>query len=937
MLTLIELHDLFDRLGTPLTGRQLVETARRLAPVRQVQSNSSNVITRYASRKMGRLVDCESRTVEFPAVIQYEHDPEVLEYYAQPVKIEYFPEDAQGKRSTRAAHTPDFLLVCRNGLILDEWRQEDRLARLSTEHPGRYLKEGEIWRFPVMEALLSERGIEYRMRSSREHPQVFIQNLTFLSDYLNPASQPVGDHEMEMIRVLFDQEPAILLQDLVLRGQPADPPPDGGGGEPVVPGYSADDVFKAIADGNIAFDLREDLLAEAHRAWVYRNLSTMRFAKSIRQDPAVEEATLSRVASVEEGAEIEYEGKAFKVILVGKRTAILQGERAVELELDLLARLFSEGKASILVRPDQRPATMAALRLLAPKAIDQALERAQWLDTAKVDPSAVPRSKRSLERYRQAIRLAGESPVDRHLALVSREAQRGNRERKVVQPVLDLISTVAREQFNTPRNITKTAAYAYFVAACSGAGQTPCSMRTFNLELEKLRSVRAQQGKRMAYQTASIKWYLQLQEPIHGARPFQFVHIDHTQLDILLVSGETGKSLGKPWLSLAVDAESREVVGFYLSFDAPSYRSCMMILRDIVRRHGRMPEMLVLDNGKEFHSVAITRLCLLYGCSLRYRPSGQPRFGSIMERLFGTTNTELIHLLEGNTKLLKNPRSLTKSVLPANFACWTLPMLHGALDYYFFKIYGVNPHPAHGDAPSEHFQRRLLETGGRWNRLVRYDQAFCIETCPSPKDSATRKVDGQRGVKISYLWYWNRILVRPDLRKKEVEVRVDPWDPGIAYVLIGNEWHQCISKVQPMLARYTEVERRYAMEEIAKKHGGRLQHLAPERIAEWLHAFDPKHFDPKLAEQQGELRTLYADLDMTGTMRMAGPVDPPEAGEPTPGARRGRPAIGVRQVTPNQPELVEGNDDQRRQPSVTPVATPGQDPLEDLENDYSLF
>ena len=198
-------------------------------------------------------------------------------------------------------------------------------------------------------------------------------------------------------------------------------------------------------------------------------------------------------------------------------------------------------------------------------------------------------------------------------------------------------------------------------------------------------------------------------------------------------------------------------------------------------------------------------------------------------------------------------------------------------------------------------------------------------------------MDGQRGVKISYLWYWNRILVRPDLRKKEVEVRVDPWDPGIAYVLIGNEWHQCLSKVQPMLARYTEVERRYALEEIAKKHGGRLQHLTPERIAEWLHAFDPKHFDPKLAEQQGELRTLYADLDMTGTMRMAGPVDPPEAGEPTPGSGRGRPAIGVRQVTPSEPELVEGKDDQHQKTSVTPVATPGQDPLEDLENDYSLF
>ena len=103
MLTLVELHDLFDRLGTPPAGRQLVETARRLAPVRQVQSNSSIVITRYASRKMGRLVGCESRTVEYPAVIQYEHDPEVLEYYAQPVKVDRYtgPRTRSGRSEGR--------------------------------------------------------------------------------------------------------------------------------------------------------------------------------------------------------------------------------------------------------------------------------------------------------------------------------------------------------------------------------------------------------------------------------------------------------------------------------------------------------------------------------------------------------------------------------------------------------------------------------------------------------------------------------------------------------------------------------------------------------------------------------------------------------------------------------------------------------------------
>src|SRR5690606_11227844 len=80
--------------------------------------------------------------------------------------------------------------------------------------------------------------------------------------------------------------------------------------------------------------------------------------------------------------------------------------------------------------------------------------------------------------------------------------------------------------------------------------------------------------------------------------------------------------LGTPYLSLSVDAESRAVPGFYVSLQEPSYRSCMMVLRDIVRRHGRLPNTIIVDNGPEFHSAAFQRFCELYGITVRYRPAG---------------------------------------------------------------------------------------------------------------------------------------------------------------------------------------------------------------------------------------------------------------------------------------------------------------------------
>lgn len=65
MLELCDLEALFAELGTPDAGRRLIMKAREQAPVRQVRSTGTNVITLLASRKMGREIATESRKVEY--------------------------------------------------------------------------------------------------------------------------------------------------------------------------------------------------------------------------------------------------------------------------------------------------------------------------------------------------------------------------------------------------------------------------------------------------------------------------------------------------------------------------------------------------------------------------------------------------------------------------------------------------------------------------------------------------------------------------------------------------------------------------------------------------------------------------------------------------------------------------------------------------------
>jgi len=90
-----------------------------------------------------------------------------------------------------------------------------------------------------------------------------------------------------------------------------------------------------------------------------------------------------------------------------------------------------------------------------------------------------------------------------------------------------------------------------------------------------------------------------------------------------------------------------------------------------------------------------------YGCTKKTRPGGRPRFGSVCERLFGTTNTRFVHTLAGNTQLARNRGKVTKSVNPKGQACWTLTALATRLCEWAYEVYDTLEHPALGQSPRE--------------------------------------------------------------------------------------------------------------------------------------------------------------------------------------------------------------------------------------------
>jgi transposase InsO family protein len=394
---------------------------------------------------------------------------------------------------------------------------------------------------------------------------------------------------------------------------------------------------------------------------------------------------------------------------------------------------------------------------------------------------------------------------------------------------------------------------------------------------------RKRQGERSAYKEEPFYWELELTTPRHGDRPFEIAHVDHTELDLELRSSYTKRVLGRPWLTLLTDAFSRRVLAFYLTFDPPSYRSCMMIFRECVRRNGRLPQILVMDGGREFESVYFETLLARYECLKKTRPPAKARFGSVCERLFGTVNTSFIYNLAGNTQITRNVREVTKSVDPKELATWTLAALHQHLMTFLYEIYDSIPHIALGQSPREAFATGLARTGQRAHRLVAYNSDFLITTLPTTTRGSA-KIVPNRGVKINHLFYWCEAFRHPDWHGKQVAVRFDPFDIGTAFAFLQKQWQTCHSEHYLNLRGHSERELMLATEELKRIHQSHSREYAisGRRLADFLSSLEAEEvvLKQRLCDRE-RMAIGSASRALEPTAPMNDPAGNHEPGEPS--------------------------------------------------------
>lgn len=241
--------------------------------------------------------------------------------------------------------------------------------------------------------------------------------------------------------------------------------------------------------------------------------------------------------------------------------------------------------------------------------------------------------------------------------------------RKFKGAVYQELEQVVDSVFLTRQKLTKQATYDALVARLNllnKARETPLpilSRSSFYRMLErfdKYDAMAARDGKRAADKAFRATGM--------GARPINIlerIEVDHTPMDVHIFNPETGLADGRPYLTLLLDRYSRMPLGLEIGFEPPSEISVMRALRNAIMpknyiakeypdidyswpAYGK-PVMLICDNGMEFHSLQLRRMCGELDIDLQFCPKAMPEYKGAVERFLGTLNRDVCHRLPGTS------------------------------------------------------------------------------------------------------------------------------------------------------------------------------------------------------------------------------------------------------------------------------------------------
>lgn len=769
---LADLSDYYSNIGLSDEGIAVAERARRESPTRRSEGWNGSVTGNTFNRYTGHTVPFDARTTEYVRATELNFARDVVEFHVQPPKrkIRY---SKNGIKDVTFWRTHDFIVFRDNAVSYEECGDDKKFTK-EQEQKGSdlYRRDADgIWTAPAFERDAADIGFGFKVFCPDQFDVTFARNASYIRDYMWRQIPGCYQDEVKHLKDYLKSQKVVVLDQLQSK-------------------FSKDAILFAIAQRKAFIDWYTTLLCAPEATAVYASEVHEAIDEKRRQSAS---PTFS-VTQLAAGQRLNWSGKIWQIIDLDQELVRLIGPTfdLVTIKLSEIVNAIRSGEI-IANNPSSAvdDAATGLLKTLSAETLEDALSRYQKLMRFKAGKrdDLCDRTARDW-----AVKAAiGESlygnPV---LGLVHKNALKGNRNEKADELAISLALEVIDGKYEATHKPSEHRTYAQYVSVCERKFVSPISKTTYNTYVnnrDKVEQTRKRDGSKAAYQKSGPSTDTDVATPHNGDRAWEIAHIDHTLVDLATISKLDNTPLGKMWLTLMMDAFSRKILAMWLSAFAPSAISLLMVIRDCVRRWGRLPGAMVVDQGSEFKSVWFDVFLAKVDIDKMLRGKSAPRAGSLMERLFGIADTTFTHQLFGNTEHNRLFRMQSKSHDPSIHAIWTPDALAEELEHWAFNFYPTIENTGIGEAPKNRFDRSIADSGLREFKIIPFDKNFLFSTMPETPHGLTRKVC-KGTVRIDHVDYRGRHASINPFNGEVGRTRWEPYNPALSYIHVGNQWRE---------------------------------------------------------------------------------------------------------------------------------------------------
>lgn len=423
------------------------------------------------------------------------------------------------------------------------------------------------------------------------------------------------------------------------------------------------------------------------------------------------------------------------------------------------------------------------------KAMAYAIER-EWvkITTSHQKPSASAALK-WLQKF--------ESSENDIRALLPRFHQCGNRKKRISEEVENICMEVIHEEYMNRERHTLTFVLHKAIYKINSENKMRPKSSHINLPtISTLRSLLKGLSQEEVYASrygndAARHKYRTSIGSTHAEKPLSVVEIDHTRLDVICVDELTGLPIDRPWLSALYSPQSKCILGFHVGYEPPSHSTVAAALKHAIMPkilHGSIrgsypmhgiPELLVVDNGLEFHGNALKATCSEIGINLSFCPRKRGWSKGGVERVIGTINRNISQMIpSGRTFHNTTERGDYDSVKNASVS---LEALRIAITKYIVDVYHQSFHRSIQCKPID-----------QWETYIN-NEDIRLPANPEDLDAIVGHIEKRSvfhyGIEINNTTYNSEELMkfRGHFRNKtKAVVRWNTSDLGHIYVLVPN-------------------------------------------------------------------------------------------------------------------------------------------------------